>query len=84
MEILQQVSRLPEGGLEIPVGSAVPGVDGGILGHQIHLAPGAHLLGKIRVLHIHEVALVKAAHRLEGAGAHTGKAAGVRSSSSIR
>ena len=58
------------------MGSAVPGMDGGILGHQIHLAPGAHLLGEIRVLHIHEVALVKAAHRLEGAGAHTGKAAG--------
>ena len=48
---------------------AVPCVDGGILGHQIRLAPGAHLLGQVGVLHIHEVALVKAAHGLEGSGA---------------
>ena len=55
---------------------AVPCVDGGVLGHQIRLAPGAHLLGQVGVLHIHEVPLVKAAHGLEGGSIHRRKAAG--------
>ena len=54
----------------------VPCVDGGVLGHQIRLAPGAHLLGQVGVLHIHEVPLVKAAHGLEGGSVHRRKAAG--------
>ena len=42
----------------------------GVLGHQIRFAPGAHLLGEVGVLHIHEVVLIKAAHGLEGCGIH--------------
>ena len=55
---------------------AVPCVDGGVLGHQICLALRAHFLGKIGVLHIHKVPLVKAAHGLESGSVHRRKAAG--------
>ena len=51
-------------------------MDGRILGHQIRLAPGAHLLGQVGVLHIHEVILVKAAHSLEHRSVHGREAAG--------
>ena len=37
MEILQQVSRLPEGGLEIPVGSVVPKFGGHVDAQEIGL-----------------------------------------------
>ena len=58
------------------MGRPVPDVHGGVLGHQPHLPPLQHLLGQVGVLHIHEVSLVEAAGRLEGAGPHGGKAAG--------
>ena len=51
-------------------------MDGRILGHQIRFAPGAHLLGEVGILHVHEVVLVKAAHSLEHRSVHGREAAG--------
>ena len=48
-------AQLPQKAVQTAVRRAVPCMDGGVLGHQIRLAPGAHLLGEIGVLHIHEV-----------------------------
>lgn len=75
-EIAQQAAQLPQKGLQAAVRRAVPCMDGGVLGHQIRLAPGAHLLGEIGVLHIHEVVLIKAAHSLEHRSVHGREAAG--------
>ena len=75
-KIAQQAVQLPQKRLQAAVRGAVPCMDGGVLGHQIRLAPGAHLLGQVGVLHIHEVVLIKAAHGLEGCGIHRREAAG--------
>ena len=55
---------------------AVPCMDSRILGHQIRFAPGAHLLGEVGVLHIHEVVLIEAAHLHELSRPHRREAAG--------
>ena len=75
-KIPQQAAGLPEERFQAAVGRPVPCMDGRVLGHQIRFAGGAHLLGEVGVLHIHEVVLVKAAHGLELRRPHRGKAAG--------
>ena len=44
-KVAQQAAQLPQKGLQAAVRRAVPCMDGGVLGHQIRFAPGAHLLG---------------------------------------
>ena len=75
-KIPQQAAGLPEERFQAAVGRPVPGMDGRVLGHQIRLAGGAHLLGQVRILHIHEVMLIKAAHGLELCRPHRREAAG--------
>ena len=57
MEVPQQAPGLPQKGLEAAVGCTMPCMDGGVLRHEVGFAGGAHLLGQVGILHIHEVVL---------------------------
>lgn len=54
----------------------MPCMDGGVLRHEVGFAGGAHLLGQVGILHIHEVVLIEAAYGLELRRPHGRKAAG--------